>query len=403
MGAGAVHRAKTGSGARMDKARVEGYDPADLEAGDAQTIVTPPVRGAWRRSQPLREGCALNPSTGLLRFARNDGKGAVSSHQENEVGVFIRATYACKSAILVLHFAMAYCVFMHRSDSIYDDSPAVHYQFPSQYLRRVDECAGDWIVYLEPRRVRDSRGYFAVARVERIIKDPKAPAMYLALIEPGSYLEFPNPVPFNQLEGPVERGLLNEAGKLSGRAQSAVRPIAPADFVRILELGLEDIQPVLPRVGYPEMSGFEEPQSPMIFEQDREIIQNLTSKLVRSRVFRQIVLRAYDERCAITGLKFINGGGRAEVDAAHIRPVEKNGPDIVNNGLALSGTAHWMFDRGLISLNDNLEILVSRHVNDVESVRGFINKSGMALLPRRSADRPHPHFLNWHRENCFKR
>ncbi len=47
------------------------------------------------------------------------------------------------------------------------------------------------------------------------------------------------------------------------------------------------------------------------------------------------MLRAYDERCAITGLKLINGRGRAEVAAAHIRPVEASGPDIVSNGCAL--------------------------------------------------------------------
>lgn len=54
-------------------------------------------------------------------------------------------------------------------------------------------------------------------------------------------------------------------------------------------------------------------------------------------------------------MKLINGGGRAEAEAAHIRSVEANGPDIVSNGLALSGTAHWMFDRGLLSLTDDLE------------------------------------------------
>jgi putative restriction endonuclease len=101
-------------------------------------------------------------------------------------------------------------------------------------------------------------------------------------------------------------------------------------------------------------------------------------------------------------LKLINGGGRAEVDAAHIRPVEANGPDIVNNGIALSGTAHWMFDRGLIGLADNLEILISRQVNDPESARILINKTGHALAPQRSSQRPHPHFLKWHRANCFK-
>jgi putative restriction endonuclease len=109
-----------------------------------------------------------------------------------------------------------------------------------------------------------------------------------------------------------------------------------------------------------------------------------------------------DRRAAITGLKLINGGGRAEVDAAHIRPVQSNGPDVVNNGLALSGTAHWMFDHGLISLGDNLEILISRHVNDVDGVRSFINKTGFAFAPQRPGNRPRPLFLKWHRENCFK-
>jgi putative restriction endonuclease len=98
----------------------------------------------------------------------------------------------------------------------------------------------------------------------------------------------------------------------------------------------------------------------------------------------------------------INGGGRAEAEAAHIRPVEANGPDIINNGIALSSTTHWMFDRGLISLEDNLEILISRHVNDFLGVKALLNKNGYARSPLRATDRPHPHFLKWHRENRFK-
>ncbi len=146
--------------------------------------------------------------------------------------------------------------------------------------------------------------------------------------------------------------------------------------------------------------GFDEQQTPFQFERER--VSSLTSRIVRDRVFRRIVLRAYDERCAVTGLKLINGFGRAEVAAAHIRPVEANGPDIVSNGVALSGTAHWMFDRGLITLADDLEILVSRQVNDPDGVRALINKSGRAIAPSRPSDRPHPHFLKWHRDHCFK-
>jgi putative restriction endonuclease len=255
---------------------------------------------------------------------------------------------------------MAFGIFIHRSDSIYDDSPAEQYQFPSQYLGRAEACVGDWIVYYEPRKVAETRGYFAVAKVERIIVDPNAPSMYLALLEAGSYLDFVNPVPFNNVDGLVERGLLNEQGRISGRAQSAVRPLSADDFSRIVAIGLNESEPLPPRVGDAiEPPGFqEEQQASYGFEQMRERVSYLSSRIVRDRIFRSIVLRAYDERCVISGLKLINGFGRAEVAAAHIRPVESNGPDIASNGIALSGTAHWMFDRGLISLSDDLEILI---------------------------------------------
>lgn len=101
-------------------------------------------------------------------------------------------------------------------------------------------------------------------------------------------------------------------------------------------------------------------------------------------------------------MKLINGGGRAEVDAAHIRPVEASGPDILSNGIALSGTAQWMFDRGLIGLSDDLDILISCQANDPGSIQGLLKKTGKAIVPGRVLERPHPQFLRWHRENCFE-
>ncbi|MEN3951471.1 HNH endonuclease [Iodidimonas sp. SYSU 1G8] len=303
---------------------------------------------------------------------------------------------------------MGYGVFIHRSDSIYDDSPAERYQFPVQYLGRVERCVGDWIVYYEPRKVANTRGYFAIAKVEGVRPDPDASGMYLALIEPGTYLDFVHPVPFSGPDGFVERGVLNEQGRISGRAQAAVRSLSPVDLNRILTLGLEQDVLELPRTGEAGQALWKSPgledslQAPFVFEQTRERVQRLTSRIVRDRLFRQVILRAYDKRCAITGLKLINGNGRAEVDAAHIRPVEANGPDIVSNGLALSGTAHWMFDRGLIGLSDDLDILISRQANDPESIRALINRTGRAIVPPKAFERPHPRFLAWHRAHCFK-
>ncbi|WP_442680177.1 HNH endonuclease [Sphingomonas sp. ASY06-1R] len=295
-------------------------------------------------------------------------------------------------------------VFLHREDSRYDDRPAERYQFPRQYLSRASQFVGDWIVYYEPRRGPTGKGYYAIARVERIIPDPTTSDMFIALIEPGSYLPFERPVPFRDADGPVERGILNEAGRISGRAQAAVRPISIEDFNRILDLGIPDEAPLLPREGAPiePLPGLLREEPAPFLDAARDRVSYYSSRLVRDRVFRRVVLEAYDCRCAVTGLKFINGGGRAEVEAAHIKPVEQDGPDDIRNGIALSGTAHWMFDRGLISLADDLRLLVSRQVNDADSVWKLLNVSRTADAPSNPAHRPHPTYLAWHRENCFK-
>lgn len=298
---------------------------------------------------------------------------------------------------------MAFGVFIHRTDSIYDDVPSERYQFPKQYLTRVQQCEGDWIVYLEPSKVKYTKGYFAVAKVQEIIADPRNTDMHLAVIEPGTYLDFGDPVPFRDVDSLVEQGLLNDQGKISGRAQAAVRPLSPEDFARIVKRGLGSVEDILPRIDHVGAAdGFGETQVPFQHLSARERIDQLTNRAVRDRNFRKNVLRAYGERCAITGLRLINGGGRAEVEAAHIRPVAHDGPDIVSNGIALSGTAHWMFDRGLVGLSDDLAILISRQTNDPDAVNSMINASGKLLVPERPADRPRAEFLTWHRENYFQ-
>src|SRR6476620_11182802 len=175
---------------------------------------------------------------------------------------------------------MGFGIFIHRSDSIYDDSPAEQYQFPRQYLRRVEACVRDWIIYYEPRKIAETRGYFAIAKVREVISDPGARGMYLALIEPGSYLDFANPVPFNGASGPIEQGVLNEQGRISGRAQSAVRPISPSDFRRIVDLGFEERVPLLPRFDN-EMPapGFDEEQVPFRFDEQRDRVSVTMSRI----------------------------------------------------------------------------------------------------------------------------
>ena len=283
---------------------------------------------------------------------------------------------------------MTFGVFMHKDGSNYNDIPEVHYQFPKSYLSRTQQMVGDWIVYREPVKIPQSKGFFAVARVEQIIPDPEIADRYRVLIERGSYLPFSPTVPHKMNGQPVERDLAN--------AQASVRPLSNSDFARIVGLGLPE-EEFLPRTGDPEpLNRVQEVRVP--FEVERPLVQSLVSRPFRDRAFRRAVMEAYDGRCAITGFKLVNGGGRLEAQAAHIRPVEHGGPDSVRNGLALSGTAHWMFDRGLIGFADDLSILVHRKVNDRDSVETVINKTGRLLPPAMDAHRPHQQFLSWHRQ-----
>jgi len=179
---------------------------------------------------------------------------------------------------------MSFGVFIHRTDSIYDDVPSEQYQFPKQYLTRAQQFEGSWVVYLEPSKVKNTKGYFAVAKVQEIIPDPRNAHMYLAIIEEGSYLDFGDPVPFRDTDTVVERGLLNGLGTISGRAQAAVRPLSPPDFVRILERGLGQDADVLPRIDHMQPNGgFQETQASFEHLDVRERVSQLSNRAVRER------------------------------------------------------------------------------------------------------------------------
>ncbi|WP_245647526.1 HNH endonuclease [Novosphingobium lentum] len=290
------------------------------------------------------------------------------------------------------------CVFVVGSHSIYGDVPERFYRFGPQWLRAAARSVGQWIVYQEPRRA-GPRGYHAVARVEQVVRDPDDADMFLALIEPGTYLELGRDVAV-QLEGQaVKRGLLGAYGRLNNdRAIQSIRPISDDDFNRIVELGLIEDDEFLPRedADKPLLDRVHEQHEPWLGPIDRATM--LVNRVVRNRQFRKRVLDVYDRRCALTGMQLINGGGRAEAQAAHIMSVEAGGPDTVANGIALSGTVHWMFDRGLISLSDSGEILLSNKINDIDGVTKLLHPDRRARLPANENLRPHVRFLTWHRE-----
>jgi putative restriction endonuclease len=223
------------------------------------------------------------------------------------------------------------------------------------------------------------------------------------------------PVPFASGGLYREAALQKDDGSTNkGAFGRAVRLLPDREYDLIWRMGFGHIlgldrrerpPPDLPEEPLPLATGWREERSPFVFDDeqnvDREIITQLVSRPFRDRAFAAYVKSVYSDTCAFSGLKIINGGGRSEVQAAHIRPVHDHGPDSVRNGLALSGTMHWLFDRGLLSLDDDDSLLLARD-RVPDTVRRMLVPDGRALLPARVDVRPHPRFLAYHRDNVFK-
>ena len=297
-------------------------------------------------------------------------------------------------------------VFDTKPGSGYDDDILRRYHFPTQsnYLAAAEAAVGDWIVYREPQRNKGRRAYIAVARVVRIEPDRLRPNHAYAIM--ADYLPFDRPVAFaddgTYWEAPLRA--VENASRVGATLQGkAMRKLADADFSAIVVAGLtETLDPENAiRLG---LVGIEEAAAPFVYDavpgldQVRRVEQMLVNRKIRDANFRRQVCDAYDDRCAVTGLRIINGGGRSEVQAAHIWGVGEGGPDVVQNGLALSGTVHWLFDRHLISLTDDYRLLVSHNKVPAELRSLFEKQMDRIHLPTDERLWPHPTYVERHRE-----
>lgn len=297
-------------------------------------------------------------------------------------------------------------VFTTRVEPDYEDLPEVRYHFPHTYLRQVEAVVGDWIVYYEPRRMTaqpNSRGgrqaYFATARVTHVDRDPRREDHFFAYVE--DFLDFERAVPFREGSHFYERGLERaDGGTSKGAFGRAVRVLSDAEYDLILKSGFATtLFEATPRAAAEgPRAGFGEDEQVSF---DRPVVERVTRRPFRDAAFAVVVKSVYDNTCAMTGIRIINGGGRAEVQAAHIRPVASGGSDSVRNGLALSGTVHWMFDRGLVSIEDDLTILTAdSHLPP--AVTRLFNEDRRLIVPPRADLRPNPTYLRFHRDTIFK-
>lgn len=293
---------------------------------------------------------------------------------------------------------MANAVFTTSESSAYDDRIEKWYHFPKTYLRQAEQAVGDWILYYEPRRTTGPssatgrQAYFAVAQVVSIEADHRLADHFYAHLK--HYLEFDQAVPFRQGTQYFESLLRKDDGSTNkGAFGRSVRQIPGDEFARIVQQGLTAQLEAWERA---DRVAEEVPEYVV-----RPMVEQIVNRKFRDVAFRRHVRNAYANTCAVTGLRLINGGGRPEVQAAHIRPVEEDGPDTVRNGIALTGTVHWLFDRGLLSVDDSYNVLLSPH-GVPDDLDKLIHPGRKLLVPDSPEWRPHATYLKWHRENRFK-
>ncbi len=120
----------------------------------------------------------------------------------------------------------------------------------------------------------------------------------------------------------------------------------------------------------------------------------------RDQGFRRIVVKAYDHRCALCGVRIITPEQHTVVDAAHIVPWSKSRNDDIRNGMALCKLCHWAFDEGMMGVSDSYAVITSRQIAANPNVPGFLlTLTGRGIIP--PADRdiwPAREYLAEHRK-----
>ncbi|MBW2670050.1 MAG: HNH endonuclease, partial [Deltaproteobacteria bacterium] len=128
-------------------------------------------------------------------------------------------------------------------------------------------------------------------------------------------------------------------------------------------------------------------------------------KKIRDSGFRRTIVNLYQHRCALCGIRMLTSEGHTIVDAAHVVPWKDSFDDRPTNGMALCKLCHWSFDKGLMSVGKEYEVLVSKRVSVEKNYPGHILTltDRPIFTPEEEKFYPAQDNLHWHRKNLFRR
>ena len=81
---------------------------------------------------------------------------------------------------------------------------------------------------------------------------------------------------------------------------------------------------------------------------------------LRGGLFKKEIPRIYNNTCCISGYRVDALINVSMIDACHIRPFSNSYDDTVGNGITLCPNLHRAFDRGLITINKDYNVVVSK-------------------------------------------
>lgn len=124
---------------------------------------------------------------------------------------------------------------------------------------------------------------------------------------------------------------------------------------------------------------------------------------IRGCIFKREIPKIYNNTCCISGMKIDAAISASMIDACHIIPFSESYNDTITNGIALCPNLHRAFDRGLITIDKNYKVIISKVFKEGKtnySIKAFENQQ--ILLPKQNIFYPLIHNFNWHRKNIFK-
>jgi len=119
-----------------------------------------------------------------------------------------------------------------------------------------------------------------------------------------------------------------------------------------------------------------------IIELKNQIDENAFQEeiFIRGGLFKREIPKIYNNTCAITGLRIDATTNVSMVDACHIVPFSEGYDDTLTNGIALCPNLHRAFDRGLISISDNYEVILNKNFIENYSIYNLSQFAGKQIL-----------------------